>query len=224
MYCVVEERKVKQNEASMFFKTTTVDPEIAKKICDMMSTDKETFVVLESKDCSNFKVVYKTNRKAESEQTVNNQNEKNLGELSYKDIDDPIERADKWIEEIESLKHAGNLNHNNKRKKDDVKQHHNHKKYRIKVKNIDDDKKQNKVLVKDNNKKDDMNDAQNKNISDEKVKVEIPDNKKNRRRRRKVYISDKLRECLKKGTENVRKTILKRKNKPVKCVISFVLE
>ena len=155
---------------------------------------------------------------------MNNQNEKNLGELSYKDIDDPIERADKWIEEIESLKHAGNLNHNNKRKKEDVKQHHNHKKYRIKVKNIDDDKKQNKILVKHNNKKGDMNDAQNKNISDEKVKVEMPDNKKVRRRRRKVYISDKLRECLKKGTENVRKTILKRKNKPVKCVISFVLE
>ena len=120
MYCVIEEKKVKQNEASMFFKTTTVDLEIAKKICDMMSTDKETFVVLESKDCSNFKVVYKTNRKAESEQTVNNHNEKNLGELSYKDIDDPIERADKWIEEIESLKHTGNLSHNNKRKKDEL--------------------------------------------------------------------------------------------------------
>lgn len=223
MYCVVEEKKVKQNEASMFFRTTTVDLEVAKKICDMLSTEKEPFVVLESNDCANFKVVYKTNRKKDSEQTYNKYDKIKLGELSYKDIDDPIERAEKWIEEIEKLKHIDNLSHNNNKiKKDDIKRYH--KKYRIKVKNIDDEKKQNKIHVKDNNEKNDRKEFKDENVSDEKVKVEMPDNKKVRIRRRKVYISDELRGCLKKGAENARKTILKRKNEPVKCVISFVLE
>ena len=153
MYCVIEEKKVKQNEASMFFRTTTVDLEVAKKICDMLSTEKEPFVVLESNDCANFKVVYKTNRKKDSEQADNKCDKMKLGELSYKDIDDPIERAEKWIEEIENLKHTEKLNHNDKRKKDNMKRHH--KKYRIKVKNIDDEKKQNKIPVKDNNEKND---------------------------------------------------------------------
>ena len=222
MYCVIEEKKVKQNEASMFFKTTTVDLEIAKKICDMLSTEEEPFVVLESRDCSSFKVVYKTNRKEESKQTDNKYDKIKLGELSYKDIDDPIERAEKWIEEIEKLKHTDNLSNNNKIKKDDVKRHH--KKYRIKVKNIDDENEQNKILVKDNNEKNDRKKFKDENISDEKVKIEMSDNKKVRRRRRKVYNSDRLRKCLKIGTDNVRKTILKIRNEPVRCVISFVLD
>lgn len=222
MYCVIEEKKVKQNEASMFFKTTTVDLEIAKKICDMLSTEEEPFVVLESNDCSNFKVVYKTNRKEESKQTDNKYDKIKLGELSYKDIDDPIERAEKWIEEIEKLKHTDNLSNNNKIKKDDVKRHH--KKYRIKVKNIDDENEQNKILVKDNNEKNDRKKFKDENISDEKVKIEMSDNKKVRRRRRKVYNSDRLRKCLKIGTDNVRKTILNIEDEPVRCVISFVLD
>lgn len=222
MYCVIEEKKVKQNEASMFFKTTTVDLEIAKKICDMLSTEEEPFVVLESNDCSNFKVVYKTNRKEESKQTDNKYDKIKLGELSYKDIDDPIERAEKWIEEIEKLKHTDNLSHNNKIKKDDIKRHH--KKYRIKVKNIDDERNQNKILVKDNNEKNDRKKFKDENISDEKVKIEMSDNKKVRRRRRKVYTSDRLRKCLKIGTDNVRKTILNIEDEPVRCVISFVLD
>ena len=222
MYCVIEEKKVKQNEASMFLRTTTVDLEVAKKICDMLSTEKEPFVVLESKDCANFKVVYKTNGKKDSEQSDNKYDETKLGELSYKDIDDPIERAEKWIEEIENLKHTDKLSHNNKRKKDNTKRHH--KKYRIKVKNIDDEKKQNEIPVKDNNEKKDRKEIKDKSISNGKVKIEMADNKKVRRRRRKVYISDELREFLDKGRENLRKTILKKRNEPVKCVISFVLE
>ena len=222
MYCVIEEKKVKQNEASMFFRTTTVDLEVAKKICDMLSTEKEPFVVLESNDCANFKVVYKTNRKKDSEQADNKYDKMKLGELSYKDIDDPIERAEKWIEEIEKLKHTEKLNHNDKRKKDNMKRHH--KKYRIKVKNIDDEKKQNKIPVKDNNEKNDRKEIKDKSISNGKVKIEMADNKKVRRRRRKVYISDELRGFLDKGRENLRKTILKKRNEPVKCVISFVLE
>lgn len=222
MYCVIEEKKVKQNETSMFFRTTTVDLEVAKKICDMLSTEKEPFVVLESNDCANFKVVYKTNRKKDSEQAENKYDKMKLGELSYKDIDDPIERAEKWIEEIENLKHTEKLNHNDKRKKDNMKRHH--KKYRIKVKNIDDEKKQNKIPVKDNNEKNDKKEIKDKSISNGKVKIEMSDNKKVRRRRRKVYISDELRGFLDKGRENLRKTILKKRNEPVKCVISFVLE
>ena len=222
MYCVIEEKKVKQNETSMFFRTTTVDLEVAKKICDMLSTEKEPFVVLESNDCANFKVVYKTNRKKDSEQADNKYDKMKLGELSYKDIDDPIERAEKWIEEIENLKHTEKLNHNDKRKKDNMKRHH--KKYRIKVKNIDDEKKQNKIPVKDNNEKNDKKEIKDKSISNGKVKIEMSDNKKVRRRRRKVYISDELRGFLDKGRENLRKTILKKRNEPVKCVISFVLE
>ena len=222
MYCVIEEKKVKQNEASMFFRTTTVDLEVAKKICDMLSTEKEPFVVLESNDCANFKVVYKTNRKKDSEQADNKCDKMKLGELSYKDIDDPIERAEKWIEEIENLKHTEKLNHKEKRKKDNMKRHH--KKYRIKVKNIDDEKKQNKIPVKDNNEKNDKKEIKDKSISNGKVKIEMSDNKKVRRRRRKVYISDELRGFLDKGRENLRKTILKKRNEPVKCVISFVLE
>ena len=222
MYCVIEEKKVKQNETSMFFRTTTVDQEDTKKICDMLSTEKEPFVVLESNDCANFKVVYKTNRKKDSEQADNKYDKMKLGELSYKDIDDPIERAEKWIEEIENLKHTDKSSHNDKRKKDNMKRHH--KKYRIKVKNIDDEKKQNKIPVKDNNEKNDKKEIKDKSISNGKVKIEMSDNKKVRRRRRKVYISDELRGFLDKGRENLRKTILKKRNEPVKCVISFVLE
>ena len=112
--------------------------------------------------------------------------------------------------------------HNDKRKKDNMKRHH--KKYRIKVKNIDDEKKQNKIPVKDNNEKNDKKEIKDKSISNGKVKIEMSDNKKVRRRRRKVYISDELRGFLDKGRENLRKTILKKRNEPVKCVISFVLE
>ena len=94
----------------------------------------------------------------------------------------------------------------------------------IKVKNIDDEKKQNKIPVKDNNEKNNRKEIKDKSISNGKVKIEMADDKKVRRRRRKVYISDELRGFLDKGRENLRKTILKKRNEPVKCVISFVLE
>ena len=76
----------------------------------------------------------------------------------------------------------------------------------------------------DNNEKNDKKEIKDKSISNGKVKIEMSDNKKVRRRRRKVYISDELRGFLDKGRENLRKTILKKRNEPVKCVISFVLE
>ena len=241
MFCIVENDKFKTNDKSSFFKITSVDYDVAKKICDMLSGEKKSFVVLESKDCNTFNLVYMPSRYVSgniSLEAIDLRNKNQETNKKNEEVEDPIDKAERWIKEHEELM---NKRENNKKiktvenkkelnsNKDDVKKDRlNYKKRKHHPRRIRDDKAESQFIIGINSKEE-KNSKENDKIkinvngrdeevvnlkdnlcivqkqSNEKIENENNNNRKIRKHRRKIHISEKLRNCLKKGANNIRK-------------------